>query len=158
MVGPSVSRDIPWLSVLLALAVAACSHVREEDLQAWQNAPVSYLDEHPVFLTMQMVKTITPEGTEIRNYVNGGIAASCMGGGFGSGNATATGMSGMANVMASESFSSFQNCIQRKAAWNNIFYIKNGHVIAYTPVGSGGMRCYTDQRLQPGFRGATNII
>ena len=30
--------------------------------------------------------------------------------------------------------------------------------MAYTPVGTGGARCYTDERARPNFRGATNFI
>jgi hypothetical protein len=41
------------------------------------------------------------------------------------------------------------------ARCNNIFYIKNGRVVKYTPVGTGA-RCRTDQTLQPGFSGPTN--
>jgi hypothetical protein len=36
---------------------------------------------------------------------------------------------------------------------NNMFYVKDAIVIRYTPVGSGGGRCFTDERLRPGFRG-----
>ena len=47
--------------------------------------------------------------------------------------------------------------MQRQAACNNIFYMKNGRVIAYTPIGAGGAHCYTSADAQPGFRGAANI-
>jgi hypothetical protein len=60
---------------------------------------------------MQIFKTIMPEGSEIRNYVNGGIAAPCTRGGLASGIAN----EGTANVMASENLSSFQNCIRRSS-------------------------------------------
>lgn len=29
--------------------------------------------------------------------------------------------------------------------------------VRYTPVGTGGARCYTTEQLQPGFRGPTKI-
>ena len=47
--------------------------------------------------------------------------------------------------------------MQTFAACNNIFYINSGVVTQYTPIGTGGMRCYTDERLRPGFASATNI-
>jgi hypothetical protein len=34
------------------------------------------LDAHPIFLTMQVVKSVTSDGTEIRNYINGRNVAS----------------------------------------------------------------------------------
>ncbi|MGO9237542.1 MAG: hypothetical protein ACLP4V_26955 [Methylocella sp.] len=40
-------------------------------LEAWAGQPVELLDKQPVFLTMQSVRTMTADGTEIRNYVNG---------------------------------------------------------------------------------------
>ena len=146
---------------LLSLGLTACATVRAEDLKSWENVPISYLDEHPVFLTMTMVKTFTPEGTEIRNYVNGPMVGQCVSGGFGTGNAfgnvSGAGNSVTANVTNSANYNAFSTCMQRQAACNNIFYIKNGRVIACTPIGSGGAHCYTSAEAQPGFRGAANI-
>jgi hypothetical protein len=60
------------LHILLgSLMVAGCMTVHQEDLASWEGAPVSALDAHPIFLTMQKVQTVTADGTEIRNYVNG---------------------------------------------------------------------------------------
>jgi hypothetical protein len=42
-------------------------------------------------------------------------------------------------------------------ACNNIFYIKDGAVTQYSPIGTGGARCYTDETDRPGFVGAANI-
>ena len=94
---------------------------------------------------MPLVKTRTSDGTEIWNYVNGANVASCSSGGS---------LYGMTVNYAV--YNGFTSCMQRVAACNNIFYVKNGTVEQYTPVGTGGMRCYTDRRLQPGFSGATN--
>jgi hypothetical protein len=41
---------------------------------------------------------------------------------------------------------------------NNLFYIKDGTVIRYTPIGSGGARCYTNDMAKPGFRGAAGQL
>jgi hypothetical protein len=64
-----------------ALMVSSCASVHQEDLQSWAGRPVNDLDKHPIFLTMQVVRTRTADGTEIRNYVNGRNTASCSGGG-----------------------------------------------------------------------------
>src|SRR6516165_9052093 len=50
-------------------------------MQSWVGVPVAELDRHPIFLTMQVVRTRTSDGTEIRNFVNGRNVASCSGGG-----------------------------------------------------------------------------
>lgn len=54
-------------------------------------------------------------------------------------------------------YNSFSNCMQNFAACNNIFYIKDGYVQQYTAIGTGGVRCYTNEALRPGFRGSTNF-
>jgi hypothetical protein len=133
-------------AALAVLALAGCAGVRQEDLKAWEGAPVSELDTHPLFLTMQLVRTVTPDGTEIRNYVNGRNISSCSGGG-----------SVFRGTVSAATYSDFTNCMQAFAACNNIFYVKNGVVTAYTPIGTKGMRCYTNEATRPGFRGAVNI-
>jgi len=69
--------------------------------------------------------------------------------------------SGLGNVWGTSidfaAYTQFAGCMQRFAACNNIFYIKDGKVVRYTPIGTGGMRCYTTEQLQPHFRGPTNI-
>jgi hypothetical protein len=57
--------------LLGSLMVAGCMTVRQEDLASWEGAPVSALNAQPFFLTRPMVRTVTADGTEIRNYVNG---------------------------------------------------------------------------------------
>jgi hypothetical protein len=49
-----------------------------------------------------------------------------------------------------------QTCEQRRRP-HNISYIKDGVVTQYTPIGTGGARCYTDERARPGFAGPANI-
>jgi hypothetical protein len=132
--------------ICVALILVGCAAVHQEDLQSWEGAPVSALDTHPVFLTMQVVRTVTADGTEIRNYVNGRNIASCSGGG-----------SVFRGTVSSAAYNEFNTCMQAFAACNNIFYIKGGVVTAYTPIGTKGMRCYTNEALRPGFRGAVNI-
>jgi hypothetical protein len=72
----------PVLSIIIAsLLIAGCQTVRQEDLVTWNGAPVSALDAQPFFLTRPMVRTVTADGTEIRNYVNGANVGGCSGGG-----------------------------------------------------------------------------
>jgi hypothetical protein len=131
---------------LTSLLLPGCATVRQEDLAAWRGRPVAELDRHPIFATMRLTKTYAADGTEIRNYVNGSVATSCAGGGFV--NSTAP---GMANV------SQHANCVSTAPTCNNVFHVKNGIVESYTPIGTGGAKCYTDDRARPDFRGATNL-
>lgn len=135
------------------LAVTACATVREEDQRAWVGQPVAALEKHPVFLTMRLVQTEASDGTEILNYVNARNMSSCSGflGGYGSAQGNYN------SVTSFSAYNGFMGCMSTVAACNNIFYVKNGVVERYTPVGSGGARCMTDARLQPGFSGATNV-
>ncbi len=135
-----------WLAlVMVGVAVTSCATVRDEDLKSWQGQPVSALEKHPVFLTMRVVKTQASDGTQIWNYVNGQAASSCQTSGTVS-----------APLLSMASYSQFTTCMQTVAACNNIFYIKGGIVERYTPIGTGGARCYTDARTQPGATGPTN--
>ena len=134
------------LGLALVLGVAACATVREEDRASWVGQPVSALQKQPVLLTMQLVKTRADDGTEIYNYVNSRAVSSC------SRNGTVFGV-----TLDMATYNSFTSCMSQTAACNNIFYVKNGIVQEYTPVGSGGARCFTDARLQPNYRGPTNI-
>jgi hypothetical protein len=70
---------------------------------------------------MRSVRTMTADGTEIRNYVNEAAVGSWGGGG-------SVFSGGFVN---SATYS--QSCVARFAACNNIFYIKSGHVLRYTP-------------------------
>jgi len=128
-----------------SLAVAGCASVRPTDLQAWVGAPVSELDTHPIFLTMPVVRTQTADGTEIRDYVNGRNVQACAGSG-----------SIFTSTVNAATYGQFSSCMQSFAACHNIFNIKDGRVTRYTPIGSGGARCYTDERDRPGFNQPTN--
>ena len=128
------------------LTLVGCATVRQVDLDAWVGKPVIALETHPFFLTVPVVKTQVSDGTEIWNYVNGGNIGSCSGGGTVYGKKLDFG-----------AYNQFATCVQRFAACNNIFYIKNGSVLRYTPVGTGGMSCYTTEALQPNYRGTMNV-
>jgi hypothetical protein len=135
------------LSIIIAsLFISGCQSVHQEDLVSWEGAPVSALDAHPFFLTLPMVRTVTADGTEIRNYVNGRNIGSCGGGG-----------SVYGGTVDMATYRQFSSCTSPFAACNNIFYIKNGRIIRYTPTGSGGTHCMTNEQLRPGFTGPANF-
>ncbi|WP_271612430.1 hypothetical protein [Bradyrhizobium sp. CCBAU 21362] len=142
-----------FTAVLLVLSLTGCMSVRQEDVDAWAGRPVAELDVHPVFLTMKMVQTVTPEGIEIRNYVNSKDMVSCGGGGTVTPGFKPPGYSAVA---APASYSSSAMCTSSTPTCNNLFYIKGGVVQRFSPVGSGGARCFTDERMRPGFSGLVN--
>ncbi len=128
------------LSLVSLVALTGCS-VRQKDLDAWVGQPVEALDTQPFFLTLPMVKTFTQSGVEIRNYINGRNIGRCFGSGYIYG-----------ATYNSANYNTFSNCVSGFGACNNIFYIKNEKVIEYAPTGSGGMRCFTDDRVLPSSR------
>ena len=117
------------LVISLLTSCAALMGVRQSDLDLWVDVPVLALDTHSLFLTVPMVKTITDSGIEIRNYVNKRGVASCGG----------TGRLSYSN------FNTFQTCSTGLVGCDNIFYIRDGKVIEYKPVG----HCYTDETVRP---------
>ena len=138
-----------YLIFALIPMIASCLSVRPEDTNAWVGEPVSSLELHPFFITVPVVKTKTSDGTEIWNYVNGRNIGRCNSTGFL--NADSSG------YVTSGTYNRFANCVSGFSACNNIFYIKDGRVLKYVPTGSGGMRCYTSEELQPKFRGSSNF-
>jgi hypothetical protein len=134
-------------AIALLIFAAGCLGVRQQDLDPWVGQPVSALETQPVLATMRLVRTRASDGTELWNYVNGRNIGACTGGG-----------TVFAGFIDMATYNSFSSCISTFAACNNIFYVKNGRVLSYNPVGSGGLRCYTDETLRPNFRGATNVM
>lgn len=138
--------------MLVALLLSACATVREEDTAAWRGQPVSALEKHPVFVTMSLVRTQASDGTEIWNFVNSRNVRACSGfmGGYGQGTAA------YGQLTSFSAYNGFMGCMQNVMACNNVFFVRNGVVQRYTPIGTGGARCYTDDRKKPGFMGPTN--
>lgn len=85
-----------------------------------------------------MVRTVTASGIEIRNYPNKRNIGQCFG--FGGVNANA--------YLKTATYNSFTTCAGGLVGCDNIFYIKNGVVVEYTPTG----RCYTNETVQPQSR------
>jgi hypothetical protein len=125
--------------------MAAC--VRPEDTEAWVGQPVAALETHPVFMAFPLVRTRASDGSEIWNFVNGRSVTTCE---------RSVG-STRGSILSYASYSSFTSCMSGTMACNNIFLVRNGVVQRYTPIGTGGMMCYTDARAQPSFAGSTNV-
>jgi hypothetical protein len=89
---------------------------------------------------------MTADGLEIRDYVSGAQVSTC------SRRGTVT-----SGVVDFATYTAFTQCMAQEMACHNIFYIRDGVVERYTPVGRGGAMCYTTATLQPGFSGAVNI-
>ena len=134
------------VTACLGLLLAGCASVHKEDTDAWVGQPVAELDKHPMFMLMKLVRTQADDGTEIRNYVNGKELVTCSSGG-----------SVYAGPVSMATYNQYNSCARNFPTCNNIFYIKDGRVLSYAPVGTGGARCFTDDRARPGFRGATNF-
>lgn len=134
------------LATLTTILISSCATVKQADLDSWVGQPVAALETHPIFLTVPVVKTTASDGTEIWNYVNGANLGQCSGGG-----------SVYSGTVDLATYNQFSRCVSRFAACNNIFFIKDGLVQRYTPVGTGGARCYTNEQLRPGLNSATNI-
>jgi len=117
------------LVISLLTSCAALIGVRQSDLDSWVDVPVLALDTQSFFLTVPMVKTTTDSGIEIRNYVN----------------KRAIGFCGGSGVLSYSNFNAFQSCSARMAGCDNIFYIRDGKVIEYKPVGN----CYTNEMVRP---------
>ena len=137
------------IAICIAMLLGACATpgvVRQADLDAWVGQPVSALEKHPWFLTRPVVRTRASDGTEIWNYVNGINIGTCSSSG-----------SLYGRMVDYATYSSFSNCMQAVAACNNIFYIKNGIVERYVPVGTGGVSCRTSKELQPSQTGPMSL-
>lgn len=123
--------------VVLCAVLAGCAlpGVKSEDVDAWAGQPVSVLETHPFFVTIPVKKTVASDGTQVWNYFNGAVASQC--------DSTAYG-SPKAGFATGE-----QTCATREVGCNNLFYVREGRVVQYRPVASGGARCVTTAMLRP---------
>lgn len=131
---------------LTAFLISGCASVHQEDLNSWRGHPVADIEKHPIFVTLQVVKTVASDGTEIRDYVNGKNVTQCSGGG-----------SVFNGVVNTATYNSFMSCTRGIAACHAIFTVKNGIVENLSAIGTGGARCYSNEATRPGFSGSVNI-
>ncbi len=130
-------RKLLILSILIILNGCVINNtVRQKDLDTWVGIPIEALETHSFFVTVPLYKTKTESGIEIWNYANGDDVAKCFSHGNASGN------------YGYVSGTSFTTCSSGKVVCNNLFYIKDKHVLEYKPVGS----CRTDETVQPESR------
>jgi hypothetical protein len=129
-----------WVKKVVGIVGAAClgavlaACVSVEDTNAWAGVPVLALDTHSFFATLPMYSTVTDSGVEIRNYPNKIMRGSCFGSGFASG-----------TVFNTVQWNTVRNCTAQERGCDNLFYIRNGRVIEYRPVG----QCRTAAFLRP---------
>lgn len=135
---------LPCIAVAL-LSGCTTHQVKQTDLETWIGVPVEALNTHSLFLTIPMVKTLTESGVEIRNYVNKVGVSRCSQNAFGARNSNAFGTDNNVQFISYANFNSFQNCSSQMVGCDNIFYIRDGKVLEYKPVG----RCYTDETVRP---------
>lgn len=128
----SISRNL--LACAAAASLLGCATVRQQDLTAWQDAPVQALDTHPLFVSMPMYKTMAENGMEIRNYVNSASTEQC----FSSGGVRR----GSSHHVR---YNEFMTCSENRVVCNNLFYIQDRKVVRYAPTGN----CYTDASVRP---------
>lgn len=128
------------LFTLVFFLLNACNplSVRQVDLDSWVGVPVEALDLHSFWMTIPMVKTITDNGIEVRIYVNKKNVETCF-------KNAGLRISNKKNYLQYANFTEFQNCVSGTVGCDNIFYIKDGKVLEYVPVGN----CYTDKFVQP---------
>lgn len=56
--------------IILALLVTSCATVKTEDVDAWRGAPLTELETHPVFTTMNLKKEKLSDGRIMYDYVD----------------------------------------------------------------------------------------
>ena len=126
------------IGIVLLSGCAMLKTVRQSDLDAWKGMPVEALDMHSLFSTVPMFKTVTDSGVEIRDYANKRNIGGCVANGYGTNTANTS-------TMSYSNFNAFKTCSSQMVGCDNLFYIKDGKILEYKPVG----RCYTDESVRP---------
>jgi hypothetical protein len=134
------------LAALPVFFAFGCASVHQDDLDTWRGRPVSDLEKHPIFVTFAVVRTVTSDGTEIRDYVNAQNVAQCSNEG--------SIFKGAVNMA---SYNSFMSCTQKIQACHAVFTIKSGTIESLSAIGTGGARCYSNESMRPGFSGSVNV-
>ena len=143
-----ISRAAIALGCIGVLSLSGCAGVRQQDVDAWVNQPVIELERPPFLVSIPLVKTKLSDGSEIWNYVNGRNISGCSG---------SLGGASFGGYTSYQNYNAFMSCVGGFAACNNIFYVRSGRVERYTPVGTGGARCYTNENIQPGQTAPMNV-
>lgn len=118
---------------------------------AWNHVPVKALNEHEYWSTVGMLKSITPKGDEIRVYFNttGVYHLKLCSKGNTVDKACAIKhhpCTTKEGIVSEKELQAFITCSDERAAGcNNIFFIENGYVTRYVPVGS----CTTNSTIIP---------
>ena len=132
----NIFKTMPLTALLLCHALSGCADNKEVhrfELISWNGVAVEELDNHYMFSKIHMVKTLTDTGIEIRDYMNKPGINSCDKYGLVNG------------YMSFSDFMAFKGCTSLLTGCDNNFYIRNGKVIKFEPVGN----CYTDEFSRP---------
>jgi hypothetical protein len=129
----SLKQAMALATVFFVLGCTTAPTVQEHDLNAWVGVSVEALDKHAFFMTVPMFRTKTENGTEIRNYAYAYDFQECFS------------KAGASNIGDFVNEDAFIACSSSRIMCNNMFYIKQGKVLEYSPTG----RCDTDEKLYP---------
>ncbi|HYA75502.1 MAG TPA: hypothetical protein VED83_01225 [Burkholderiaceae bacterium] len=124
---------------VLAGCESAPPAVHQQDLDTWVGAPVSALDTHPLFGTLPMVRVFPESGVEVRDYVNKRYVAGCL---------PPASAGSKTFTMNPGTYKAFRTCSENMSGCDNVFTIKNGKVMQFSPEG----QCKTSEIVRPSGR------
>ncbi len=113
--------------------LGGCASVDQADLDAWNGAPVSVLDQHPYFARMPARRAMSADGQEVRTYSDGFIYGQCSA----TGSTTTSGPLVVGTGVA--------RCNSRAVTCDHVFFVRNAVVTKYSTVGA----CHTDASMRP---------
>lgn len=138
--------------LLLPFLMSFVNKTSHRDISKWHYVPVKALDEHPVWKERAILKTVTSKGKEIRVYMNStgtGHMSQCM---LGYNLAAPCAIkyhpcTKKTGVVSEKELNDFLVCSDsdKVQGCNNVFYIEDGIVSRYIPVG----HCITNDELTP---------
>ncbi len=127
----TILLGIAWLAGCAAPPVA-----HHEEVDVWVGTPIATLDAQPFFSTLPMVRTITPAGIEIRDYVDKRYVAGCL---------PLAGANTKVFTMNSGTYRAFRACSENMIGCDNVFYIDKGVVTQFAPSG----QCKASEAARP---------
>jgi len=128
------------ITIVLGVAwLAGCAGptvVHHEEVDLWAGVPVAALESHPFFNALPMVRTTTPAGIEIRDYVDKRYVAGCL---------PPASANTKVFTMNFGTYRAFRACSENMTGCDNVFYIDKDVVTQFVPSG----QCKASQALRP---------
>jgi len=128
------------ITVLLGIVwLAGCAPapvVHHEEADVWAGTPVAALDTNPFFSALPMVRTSTPAGIEIRDYVDKKYVAGCL---------PPASANTKVFTMNFGTYRAFRACSENMIGCDNVFYVDNGVVSQFAPSG----QCKASAAVRP---------